>query len=136
MHHALVGERDARDIGGHVGKNKAHAFASQFSSSCARIASSRKSPREEVDTGNGAISSRSSAITRPPFIRSATTCDQPPGVAPRSTTSPGRISLSPVVDFHQLEGRTRTPSRGLRLLDVRIGHVSQPCLAALVRAIQ
>ena len=37
----------------------------------------------------------------------------------------------PVIDFHQLERRTRAPSRGLRLLDVRIGHVfMQPCLAA------
>ena len=69
------------------------AIAAIAASSAARVSAVAKSPPMTVTPATGAISSRSTAITQPvgPTFAAAT-CAQPPGAAPRSTTTWPRAS--------------------------------------------
>jgi len=97
-----------------------------------------KIPANDRNSGIGAISRRSTAMTRPDRpTRSARACDQLPGAAPRSTTeSPGRASPFPLEEFEQLKGRARSIPLRFRPVNVGIIHVAlEPRLAGFASGI-
>ena len=84
----LVHDRDTADIGGHVRHYKVDRPAPEPAAGPSSTASCRNRPAGTSTPAMGSIGSTSSAITRPFAPTSAAaTWDQPPGAAPRSTTS-------------------------------------------------